>query len=194
VDCRVAILAGGLSTRLGQPKATAELAGRRLIDYPLAAAQAAGLEAVVVAKPRNDLPPLGVPLLREPAEPQHPLCGVLAALRDSGRPVLAVACDMPFLAPDLLAWLASQPEPLVVAETERGLQPLLARYDPVLTEALEVGLRREAPMQELVASLNPRTVGDRVLRRFGDSERLCFNVNSPSDLARAERMLAAVRA
>ena len=193
MDCRVAILAGGLSTRLGQPKAAAELAGRRLIDYPLAAAQAAGLEAVVVAKPRNDLPPLGVPLLREPAEPQHPLCGVLAALRDSGRPVLAVACDMPFLAPDLLAWLTSQREPLVVPQTDRGLQPLLARYDPVLTDALEDGLRREAPMQELVASLNPRVVGERVLRRFGDPERLCFNVNSPRDLARAGRMLAAAR-
>jgi molybdopterin-guanine dinucleotide biosynthesis protein A len=193
VDCRVAIVAGGLSTRLGRPKATAELAGRRLIDYPLAAAQTAGLEAVVVAKPQSDLPSLGVPLLLEPAEPQHPLCGVVAALRESGRPVLAVACDMPFLAPDLLAWLASQPEPLVVAETDRGLQPLLARYDPVLTDGLEEGLRREAPMQEVVASLAPRAVGERVLRRFGDPQQLCFNVNSPSDLARAERMLAAAR-
>jgi molybdenum cofactor guanylyltransferase len=193
VDCRVAILAGGLSTRLGRPKAAAELAGRRLIDYPLAAAQAAGLEAVVVAKSGGDLPPLEVPLLLEPAEPQHPLCGVLATLRESSGPVLAVACDMPFLVPDLLAWLASVPEPLVVAETERGLQPLLARYDPVLIDALEAGLRREAPMQELVASLDPRIVGERGLRRFGDPQRLCFNVNSPRDLARAERMLATAR-
>jgi molybdenum cofactor guanylyltransferase len=193
VDCRVAILAGGLSTRLGRPKATAELGGRPLIDYPLAAAKAAGLEAVVVAKPGSDLSSLGVPLLLEPAEPQHPLCGVLAALRDSSRPVLAVACDMPFLAPDLLAWLASQPEPLVVAETDRGLQPLLGRYDPVLTDALEVGLRREAPMQEVVASLDPRGVAARELRRFGDPHRLCFNVNSPKDLARAELMLAVAR-
>jgi molybdopterin-guanine dinucleotide biosynthesis protein A len=193
VDCRVAILAGGLSTRLGRPKATAELAGRRLIDYPLDAAKAAGLEAVVVAKAGSDLPPLGVPLLLEPAEPRHPLCGVLAALLESGRPVLAVACDMPFLAPDLLAWLASQPESLVVAETDRGLQPLLARYDPVHTDALKVGLRREAPMQELVGTLNPRVVGERELRRFGDPQRLCFNVNSPTDLARAERMLASAR-
>jgi molybdopterin-guanine dinucleotide biosynthesis protein A len=190
VDCRVAILAGGLSRRLGRPKATAELAGRELIEYPLSAAQTAGLEAVVVAKPDSDLPSLGVPLLLEPAEPQHPLCGVLAALRDSDHPVLAVACDMPFLAPDLLAWLASQPEPLVVAETDRGLQPLLARYDPVLTDALQDGLRREAPLQELVASLHPRAVGERALSRFGDPQRLCFNVNSPEDLARAERMLA----
>ena len=193
MDCRVAILAGGLSTRLGRPKAAAELAGRRLIDYPLATAQAAGLEAVVVAKSGGDLPPLEVPLLLEPAEPQHPLCGVLAALRESSRPVLAVACDMPFLVPDLLAWLASVPEPLVVAETDRGLQPLLARYAPGLMDALEAGLRREAPMQELVASLDPRIVGERGLRRFGDPQRLCFNVNSPRDLARAERMLATAR-
>lgn len=173
---------------MGRPKATVELAGRPLIDYPLSAAARAGLETVVVAK--AGLPLLGVPLLLEPDEPQHPLFGVLEALREAGEPLLALGCDMPFLTPELLTWLASQPEPLVVPETDRGLQPLLARYDPALTESLQAGLRREAPMQELVEELDPRRVGEDELRRFGDPSRLCFNVNSPQDLAVAERLLA----
>ena len=50
------VLAGGLSRRMGRPKALVPLGGRPLIAWPLAAAQAAGLEAVVVAKPGSALP------------------------------------------------------------------------------------------------------------------------------------------
>ena len=46
----VAVLAGGASRRMGAPKACVELGGRPLISYPLEAAAAAGLSAVVVAK------------------------------------------------------------------------------------------------------------------------------------------------
>ena len=53
---RVVVLAGGLSRRMGQPKAGVLLGGRPLIAWPLAAARAAGLEAVVVAKAGSVLP------------------------------------------------------------------------------------------------------------------------------------------
>ncbi|MBS1881068.1 MAG: NTP transferase domain-containing protein, partial [Actinobacteria bacterium] len=97
------MLAGGAGTRLGGGKATAELAGRALVEYPLAALAAAGVEAVVVAKAETELPRLAVPVVVEPAAPRHPLLGIVAALRHAGgRPVLAVACDLPLLAPALL--------------------------------------------------------------------------------------------
>ena len=41
MNALIAILAGGRGTRLGGDKARAELAGRPLISYPLAAAAAA---------------------------------------------------------------------------------------------------------------------------------------------------------
>ncbi len=190
MDCRAAILAGGRGTRLGRPKATLELAGRPLLAYPLAAAAEAGLETLVVAKRDSELPELEAAVLFEPQRPRHPLCGVLAALRASApRPILALACDMPFLSADLLAWLASLEEPLVVADGGAGLQPLLARYDPVLIEALEAALPRHAALRELVASLAPRVVGETELARFGDPRLLCFNLNTPEDLSEAEHLL-----
>ncbi len=187
---RAAILAGGRSTRLGRPKAAAELGGQPLLGYPLAAARRAGLEAVVVAKAESELPELEAPVLVEPPLPHHPLCGVVAALHALESPLVALACDMPFVTAELLAWLASLPEPLVLAETRQGVQPLLGRYDPTLAGALEQGLREQAPMRELVASLDPRLIGPEELSRFGDPERLIFNVNRPEDLARAERLLS----
>src|SRR6185312_15026060 len=109
-----AVLAGGAGSRLGGGKATVGLAGRALVEYPLAALAAAGIEAVVVAKADTELPALAVPVLTEPPQPRHPLLGIVVALRHAGgRPVLVVACDLPLLTPELLEALAAAPEPLV---------------------------------------------------------------------------------
>jgi molybdopterin-guanine dinucleotide biosynthesis protein A len=211
-----AVLAGGRGSRLGGDKAGVELGGRPLIDYPLAAIEEAGLEAVVCVKPGQELPPLAsfagpgpakeprnpVPVLVEPLEPRHPLCGIVAALRaGEGRPVLAVACDLPFLAAGLIEALAGAPEPLVVPALAGApeplvvpalagrLQPLLARYDPVLLPRLEAALEEEAPLIGTVESLRPRLLGEDELARFGDPHRLLFNVNEPDDLREAEALL-----
>jgi molybdenum cofactor guanylyltransferase len=186
-----AVLAGGAGRRLGGAKATAELAGRPLIEYPLAALAAAGIEAVVVAKGDTELPALAVPVLTEPRQPRHPLLGIVTALRHAGgRPVLAVACDLPLLTPALLAELAAGPGPLVLAAPGGDPQPLLGLYSPALLPDLEAALARQEPMRRTVASLSPRLLADPDLVRFGDPAELLLNVNDFSDLERAGVMLA----
>ena len=192
VDAIVAILAGGRSTRMGRPKALVELAGRPLVEYPIAAARSVDLEPWVIAKPDSELPPLDCRLLAEPAQPLHPLCGVSPPSEAAApKPVVAVAADMPFVEDKLLAWLASHLGTTVVSAQGR-LQPLLARYDPTDLPALEAALEREASARDAVAGLDPRVVPEEDLRRFGDPARLCFNVNTPADLELAEQ-LASVR-
>jgi molybdopterin-guanine dinucleotide biosynthesis protein A len=183
------VLAGGRSRRIGGAKALAELGGRPLISYPLAALNAAGLDAVVVAKRQSPLPELDCPVLREPALPRHPLCGVITALRwGGGGPVVVVGCDMPFVTGPLLAWLAGL-DGLVVPEIEGRPQPLLARYEPAHAGALEIAVRSGHSMRKAIAGLQPRIVNERELQRFGDPGRLFFNVNDPTDLQVAERLL-----
>jgi molybdopterin-guanine dinucleotide biosynthesis protein A len=181
----------------------AELGGRPLISYPLAAIAAAGLDVVVVAKPGE--PPLSsrgslrthlggrepreaVAVLEEPVEPRHPLCGIVAALR-LGRPIVAFACDLPFVAPGLIELLAEAREPLVIPTLAGRPQPLLARYEPSLLAQLEEALEREEPLTSTVEALGPRLVTEGELARFGDPARLLFNVNDPADLLRAEVLL-----
>lgn len=182
-----AVLAGGRGSRLGGRKATVELAGRPLIDYPLAAIEATGLEAVVVTKP-GEAPESSVRVLEEPAEPRHPLCGIVAALR-LGRPVVAVACDLPFVVPGLIELLAETREPLVVPTLDDRPQPLLGRYEPSLLPRLEEALMREEPLTRTVESLAPRLFAEEELTPFGDPRRLLFNVNDPDDLREAEALL-----
>jgi molybdopterin-guanine dinucleotide biosynthesis protein A len=175
---------------MGAPKATAELAGRPLVGYPLAALAAAGLEAVVVAKADTPLPKLDVPVWHEPDEPVHPLAGIVAALeRAQGRTLVVVACDMPFLTGALLSHLAELDAPLAVAAGGGLLHPLLGRYAPTLEEALASCLAAGGPIQELVAGLRPHLIDEPALREFGDPERLLLNVNTPADLARASALL-----
>jgi molybdenum cofactor guanylyltransferase len=185
-----AVLAGGASRRMGAPKATLELGGRPLLEYPLAAVQGAGLDPVVVAKRNSPLPPLAVSLWDEPDEPAHPLTGIVAALQGArGRPVLAVACDLPFVTAELLAELAARSGPVVVPDAGGRLHPLLARWEPALLPRLESALARGSSLRQTVDELGAERVDEATLRRFGDPERLLFNVNAPDDLERAAALL-----
>jgi len=184
-----AVLAGGAGSRMGGSKVGADLHGQPLIAYPLAAIEEAGLEAIVCGKPDDELPPLEAPVLREPEHPCHPLCGIVAALRaGEGRPVVAVACDLPFLTAGLIRLLADAPEPLVLPVLDDRPQPLLARYEPSLLPELEAALEREEPLTRTVEALMPRLIGEEELARFGDPHRLLFNVNRPADLRQAEAL------
>jgi molybdopterin-guanine dinucleotide biosynthesis protein A len=185
-----AVIAGGHGSRIGGEKAVVELGGRPLISHPLAAVEAAGLEPLVVAKSDSELPPLRCTVIREDREPRHPLCGILTALEFSGRrPVVAVGCDMPFLEAPLLAWLAARAEPLVAPSLDDRILPFPGRYRQSLRSGLERALAEERSMGEALAALSPRLLAGPELAAFGDPERLCFNVNTREDLARAEALL-----
>jgi molybdopterin-guanine dinucleotide biosynthesis protein A len=135
---------------MGVPKATVELGGRPLILWALAAAADAGLEAVVVAKPGSALPPLEVSVWAEPEQPSHPLAGLVAALeRAAPRAIVALACDMPFVPPELIARLAALD---AVAAAPAG-EAFPARYASAALPALRAGLERQAPLRSVLAEL-----------------------------------------
>lgn len=169
-----AVLAGGAATRLGGAKATADLAGRPLISYPLDALRSAGLDAVVVAKSGSALPDLDVPVVTEPDEPRHPLAGVVVAMQHAGsRPVLALACDTPFLTTMLLRVLASATKPTAVRSAGRA-HPLIALYPASCLPGLETALTDDTSATAALESLDPEWI------EAPESET--FNVNTPEDL------------
>ena len=189
----VAVLAGGKGSRLGGAKARAELAGRALVTYPLAAAREAGLEAVVVAKRSSRLPSLAGRLRYDPELPEHPLSGVVRGLeyareRGAGAAVL-VACDMPLVTPGLLRWLAGLPGAAIVQLQGRP-QPALARVRASQLPRLREALLAEQSLTAAIMALEPRIVDEEDLRAFGTPEELCLNVNRPEDLERAALLLA----
>ena len=170
---------------MGGAKATADLAGRPLVAWPVAALARVLEEVVVVAKRDTALPRLEVAVWIEPDEPRHPRAGIVHALeRAGGRAVLACAADLPFVTPSVLSRLLSEPAagaPAIVPRAGGRLQPLLARYEPAALAAL-----RDAPVDEaLTASVE--ALGPRVVEC---DEAPFVNVNTPEELAEAAQRIA----
>jgi molybdenum cofactor guanylyltransferase len=171
----VAILAGGRGSRLGGEKAMVDLGGQPLIARPLAAARAAGLDAVVVAKRGTELP--DVPTWHEPDEPSHPLLGLITALEHG--PVVAVACDQPWLTPELLLALAEHDGPAIAVERE----PFPGRYEPLQLPVLRAALEEQASLRATLGRLQPAVLAWR--------RDEVASVNTREDLAAAREDAAA---
>jgi molybdopterin-guanine dinucleotide biosynthesis protein A len=191
-DIVAVVLAGGRGRRLGEPKMLADLDGRPLLRHALVNARAAGLDAVVVAKPGTALPPLDVPVLREPESPAHPLLGIVTALRElpDARGIVVLGGDLPFVPPALIRKLADAPGPLVPSADGR-LEPLVARYDPGQLPALRDALAADAPIHSALAGV-ARLEGDALVALDPDGWAR-FNVNTPEDLEQARRHAVAFR-
>jgi molybdopterin-guanine dinucleotide biosynthesis protein A len=176
------VLAGGLGRRMGAPKATAGLAGRPLIAYPLDALGAVAERVVVVAKDDSELPE-GLERWDEPDEPRHPLAGVTHALERAAGPILVCAADMPFAGPHALRAIAAglaAGTTASVASCDGRLEPLLAAYAPAALAPLREA-PPDVPLRRAVESLAPVLVEV--------EPEVVFNVNTPEDLAEAERRL-----
>jgi molybdenum cofactor guanylyltransferase len=174
------VLAGGAATRLGGAKASVELAGRPLISYPLAAFAEAEIEAIVVTKADTPLPPLEVRVVTEPREPRHPLLGVVTALAEGGRPVIACACDLPFMTAEVLRALAAATTTAAVHDGER-LHPLIARYEPGALPFLRHALAADRSATSALEALSPAVIEV--------DARIAFNVNTTADLESAAAAL-----
>lgn len=156
---------------MGGAKAMAPFRGEPLVMAPLRAARAAGLDAVVVAKPDTELP--DVPVWHEAASVSHPLAGVIAALEHG--PAVIVACDQPYVTPELLRALADHDGPAIAAFDE----PFPGRYEPSQLPVLREALAAEASLRATLRRLAPAVLGV--------PRELCASVNTPDGLAAAER-------
>jgi molybdopterin-guanine dinucleotide biosynthesis protein A len=180
-----AVLAGGSGSRLGaDSKPAAELAGRPLVSYPLAALSAVCERVAVVCKPDTKLPELdGVERWEEPAEPRHPLVGIVHALERAGGPVLVCAADMPFVtvaACESLLGAVGGGRPAVVAVAEGVLQPVFGLYAPAALATLRAAPQGTS-LTETVEALDPA--------RVALPPALVQSVNTPEDLAAAAALL-----
>jgi molybdopterin-guanine dinucleotide biosynthesis protein A len=186
----VAVLAGGAGSRIGGKKALVKLEGKPLISYPLDASHKAGLRTIVVCKRGSDLPRLDVPVLYEPEEPAHPLCGILTALTYVQAPIVAVGCDMPFLPPELLQALAADPARARTIRLAGELQPLPSLYPHGSTHTLQAALAERCALRSALELLEPEILTQAQVAAFGDPARMFFSVNRPEDLDQAQRWLS----
>jgi molybdenum cofactor guanylyltransferase len=173
------VLAGGAGRRMGGSKPGRLFDGRPLASYPAAALREVCERVAIVAKAGAELPELeGVERWDdEPAQPQHPLTGIVHALeRAAGEPVLVCAADMPFVTVEALRTLAAHRTTAIAFAGDR-LQPVLGLYTPDALTALKQA-QPDAPLTRTVEALDPVRVP--LPPAEGRS------IDTPDDLASAE--------
>ena len=195
--CTGVILAGGAASRYGgRPKGLERVGGRRVIDRVAEALREAADTLLLIANdPRAGEWLPGVPLAADVRVNCGSLGGIHAAIVRAGGPVLVVAWDMPFVPAGLLRLLrdagttadAALPE----SGSRRGVEPLCAYYSMACVPAIE--RRLDANDMRVVSffdDVRVERLPERDVRRFGDPAVLFMNVNTPDDLALAERHAA----
>ncbi len=131
-------------------------------------------------------------IFEEQHDSEAPVFGVARALVDAPGPCFIVAVDFPLIRADILAFLRSRFEKsnasMLVPVWDGALQVLCAGYRtcvaPVIAERIESG---QYDLQGLVDDVDAEVIGEPELRARFEGEPL-KNVNTPADLAAAERM------
>ncbi|MCG6884404.1 MAG: molybdenum cofactor guanylyltransferase MobA [Silicimonas sp.] len=190
------ILAGGLATRMGGgDKGLLILGDRPILGHVIdrLSPQVADLALNANGNP-DRFPSFGLPVLPDSIEGfAGPLAGVLAGLDwaagKGARHIVTAAADTPFfpadLVPRLMLAAETQGKPIALARTDNGRHPTFGLW-PValrddLRQALESGVRKVVQWTDAHGSAMAHfpSIG------FDPF----FNVNTPEDLAEAERLL-----
>lgn len=187
-----ALLAGGDSRRMGDDKSRVVLGG-----VPLGARVAGVLGDIFEDVAWVGGEPPAFPSLRYVADgPGSPsaLRGLVAALEAARAPrLVVVATDLALVTPALLLGLLAAPQADVVAPVnDEGPQPLCAIYR--VDVALEVASRRlqagRLSLRGLLEELASSWVEREDLASLDPTGQALSNLNTPDDVARAERWLA----
>lgn len=190
------ILAGGLSSRMGREKALATLAGRPLLAHVL---ERLDPQVDAVALNANGDPgrfaSFGLEIVADlHADNPGPLAGLAAALelgRRKGFALVATApSDAPFLPQNAVERLFEALDPAslaAVATGPNGLEPLVGLWRVAAAPAIEKALAEQRrAVHRLLSDIPHRLVS---FEPGPDEVDPFANLNTPEDLATAERRL-----
>ena len=185
-----AILAGGRARRLGgRPKALLPLGKHRIIDRQIDALRPVVDEIFVITNEPEMYAKCGIPVCTDILPGHGPLSGLHTALLVANSvQVIVLGGDMPFVTTRFLKFLLDQGRDveLGIPRSAAGYQPLCASYQracaAVVERQINSGTRQ---MADLIHHADTQTLSSNHLARFDPYGTLFFNVNTPSDYARA---------
>ncbi len=191
------LLAGGKNRRYGSNKALETIGGISLIDRALDVLDAVCPHVVIVANEAAPYEHSGRPIRPDSRPGTGVLGGILTALQWAVETeydgALVLACDMPFVAPELLAELIRRAgrDGISIAESDgpRGMEPLCAVYGVGCVPAIEQALDRgERAVVSFFADVPVCRLDRAEVERFGKPERMFFNMNRPEERKTAEEL------
>lgn len=206
MDRSAIILAGGFSSRFGQNKGLMLLADKPFIRHVLDAVYGIVDEKIIVVSSKvqaeNFVKVIAsdVRIAIDESDIQAPLIGALTGFGKAyGKYSLLLPCDTPLVSRDILLHLLELciNKNAVIPRWPNGyIEPLQAVYQTGLAlEAAEKALSEgKMDLRSMIDELQGvRYVSTLVLQQLDPQLRTFFNVNTPSDLKKAESMLRCMK-
>ncbi len=189
------IQAGGRSTRMGgRPKALIELGGRRIIERVLAVLAPAVDDVLIVTNTPELYAFLELPMVADVYPDRGSLGGIYSGLRAApSESAFTVACDMPFLHPEIVGLVVARAGlgDVVIPRVGHQLETMHAAYGkaclPHIEERLLAGQLKIVEFFERVRVVE---IAEADVARFRDPEVAFMNVNTPDELERARGLAA----
>jgi molybdenum cofactor guanylyltransferase len=188
------VQAGGKSTRMGgQPKALIQLGGRSIVERVVAALTPVVDDVLVVTNTPELYAFLGLPMVPDVYPDHGSLGGIYSGLRAAGEIAFTVACDMPFLHPDVVRLVVDRAGAgdVVIPRVGEQLETMHAAYGKACLPPIEERLR--AGRLKIVGffdSVRVVEIGESEVARFRDPAVAFMNVNTPDELERARALVA----
>ena len=182
------VLCGGKSSRMGFDKAFIKAGGKTLVERQVEALDGRfGKIILATNSPEKYRLPRRVEKVADGMPGRGPIAGLAAALEKSDSEYnFAVACDMPFVNPDLAVYMAGSIKKgyqAVVPFYRDEYQPLCAVYSRgCLGEIQEALASNRLKLVRLFSRLRVRKVPLGELKKFGDPDSYFRNINTPGDL------------
>jgi molybdopterin-guanine dinucleotide biosynthesis protein A len=191
------IQAGGKSARMGgQPKALLELGGRRIIDRVVDVVRAVADDLLIVTNTPELYAGLGLPMVADVFPDHGSLGGIYSGLKAApGEAAFTVACDMPFLLPDVARLVTSRADraDVVLPRVGGQLETLHACYAKSCLAPMERRLRAgQLKIIGFFGDVRVLEIAEAEVARFRAPELVFMNVNTPEELARARALLSAL--
>ena len=178
---------------MGRDKALIKLGGEYLIQRAVRQLQTRVDEILVLSGPTKRYETLlDVPVLPDAIKRKDPLGGLYTGLKNCCHDwALLIACDMPFVRPEIIELLVGEmgAEPIVAFEIGNYRTHTLALYHQSCLPLIEQQIRaNDLAMHRLFERLPVKLIAERRARQ-ADPELLSFrNLNRSEDLIEARRL------
>jgi molybdopterin-guanine dinucleotide biosynthesis protein A len=187
-DCTAIILAGGDSRRMGCDKAMMPFHNQVLIQSVIEKMQS--LFSATILSVRVQREQIELPQVCDMYPNGGPLTGLVSALGSIATPwAFVVACDMPFIAPELVTQLAGHraKQQAVVPVFQGHLQPLFAFYSvssiPMMRATLALG---DKSISGAIRHLDVSYINEAQFPRTEAAIRNFTDLDTPQDWALAQ--------
>lgn len=192
-DVSCIILAGGVSRRMGQDKAFIRIEGVRLLDYVYGKCQELFKEVIIVTNQPQQFTDYQTPVVVDEIPRTGSLIGLYTGLkRASNDYSFCVACDMPFLKPELIAYLIDKRHhnDVVIPKTKAGFEPLHALYSKRCTETMKQHIESDdLKISNVLAECRVYYCREEEIRKIDPALTSFINANTKKELFKIQQML-----